>query len=114
MTVSELLIMLSLTMALFRISDNSCVTTMASPQNFLTVLYRYRMYPAIMGDVIAFQASSMISALRRSCLCSIFWINTSITDRVTMASRVLFSFIESISMTKIGREWRGERVCQTD
>ena len=37
----------SFTTAFPIISSSSCVTTTASPQNFLTVLYKYKIYPPI-------------------------------------------------------------------
>ena len=45
-------------------SSTSCVTTIASPKYFLTVLYIYFKYSLILGEERAFQASSQISIFR--------------------------------------------------
>ncbi|MNR14493.1 hypothetical protein D3C85_1309710 [compost metagenome] len=96
---SELLIILSFTIGDWMISSTSCVTTIASPKNFLTVLKRYLMYSAIPSFAMAFQASSMRMSLRIPLSLLILLIKTSIMMMVTMGKRILWSLMASISKT---------------
>ena len=90
--------MASFTMGESITSFSSCVTTPAMPWNLRTVLYRYLMYSAIVGEAMAFHASSIIRALRPF-LMRIFWRNTSMIMSTTMGKSTGSSFILSISNT---------------
>ncbi|MNR25850.1 hypothetical protein D3C85_1430200 [compost metagenome] len=96
---SELLMILSLTMGDWMMSSTSCVTTIASPKNFLTVLKRYFIYSAIPSLAIAFQASSISMSLRIPLSLLILLMNTSMMMMVTIGKRILWSLIASISNT---------------
>ena len=76
----------------------SCVTTPTLAQNFLAVLYRYFMYSAIIGEAMAFHASSMMSIFLFF-LMRIFCRNTSMMMSVTNGKSSGSSLILSISKT---------------
>ena len=95
---SLLLMIASLTIGESITSFSSCVTTPAMPWNLRTVLYRYLIYSAIVGEAIAFHASSMMSALRPF-LIRIFWRNTSMMISTTIGNSTGSSLILSISKT---------------
>ena len=97
-TTSELLMIASLTMGEPTMSWISWVTTPTEAQNFLAVLYMYLMYSAIIGDAMAFHASSMTRTLRFF-LIRIFWMKRSMMIRVTKGKRRGSSLMESISKT---------------
>src|SRR5690606_12075532 len=67
------------------------------PQNFRTVLFRYKRKFAIMGEEMARHASSKISVFRRFFRWRIFCTNRSMIMSVTMGSNVLLFCILSIS-----------------
>ena len=95
---SELLMMASFTIGESITSLSSCVTTPAIPWNFRTVLYKYFIYSAMVGEAIAFHASSMIRAFRPF-LIRIFCRNTSMIISTTIGKSTGSSFILSISNT---------------
>ena len=97
-TTSELLIIASLTIGEPMMSWISCVTTPTLAQNLRAVLYKYFIYSAIIGEAMAFHASSMTSTLRFF-LIRIFWINKSMMISVTIGNNNGLSLMESISKT---------------
>ena len=97
-TTSELLMMASLTIGEPTMSWISCVTTPTLAQNFLAVLYMYLMYSAIIGEAMAFHASSITSTFRFF-LMRIFWMKRSMMMSVTRGKSRGSSLMESISKT---------------
>src|SRR5690606_5116445 len=86
---SELLMILSFTIGDWIISSTSCVTTMASPKNFLTVLNKYLMYSSIPSLAIAFHASSISISFLIPLSLRILLMKTSIMIMVTIGKRIL-------------------------
>ena len=96
---SLLLMMVPLTMGEEMISSTSCVTTTASPKNFLTVLKRYFKYSAIPSLLMAFHASSSNIILRIPFSFLILLMKVSMMIMVTIGKSTLLSLILSNSKT---------------
>ena len=96
---SELVMIASFTMGDEMMSSTSCVTTIASPKYFLTVLYMYFKYSVILGEERAFQASSQISIFRTPFRRRSLLMKASMMMIVTTGNSSALSFILSISNT---------------
>ena len=96
---SLLLMMVLLTIGDEMISSTSCVTTTASPKNFLTVLKRYFRYSAMPSLLMAFQASSSNIILRTPFNFLILLMKVSMMMMVTIGNSTLLSLILSNSNT---------------
>ena len=96
---SELVMIASFTMGDEIISSTSCVTTIASPKYFLTVLYMYFKYSDMLGEERAFQASSQISIFRTPFRRRSLLMKASMMMIVTTGNSSALSFILSISNT---------------